>query len=124
MAEATYRTGIGDETSLKSASGSESKTGKPVDLNRIRKAIQLIECMELRRDYHNLVVGAEIAIQYQNERLAVFCLNSLVTTTIAINQTISTEVAVCVLDAVLDDVEEHAVALRGSLGFTKTKDAK
>lgn len=89
-----------------------------------RSAIQLIEHSGIRAAIERFADGAEACLAADEIPLALDAVRTIVTTVVALDQTIGPEVTLGILDGLGDDSEQTAVALRRGLGFTKNDDSK
>ena len=99
-------------------------TEKEPELVATRRALRAIRNPEIRDDLCHFISGAETCLRAQEIHLALDAVRSVVCAVVALNRTISSEVAVRILDGLLEDSEKGAVALRRGLGFTKNKNEK
>jgi hypothetical protein len=70
------------------------------------------------------VAGVEVCIQHQEIHLAFDAVRTVVTTVIALDRTITPDVTVAILDGLVEDAQNQAIALQRGLGFTKNFDSK
>ena len=68
--------------------------------------------------------GREICLEYEEVYVALDCVRTIVTTTVALERTLSPEVATGILSGLVKDSQTSALALRRGLGFTKNFDEK
>jgi hypothetical protein len=98
----------------------KQEVGVPTRLDETRAAIERIEDADLRRDFLVLVDGAETGIRYGRREIAVGSASRIANTAIALNRTLTAEIAIGVLDGLWADTEAQAIAyIRPSLGFRK-----
>jgi hypothetical protein len=95
-----------------------------IRLDATRKSVASIADECLRRDIMHFVHGCEACLTNGEVHLALDCAQTVVTTAVALNRTISPEVTVAILEGLVKDSEGSATALRRGLGFKKTRDAK
>ena len=62
--------------------------------------------------------------RYEEVYVALDCVRTIVTTTVALERTLSPEVATGILSSLVKDSQTSALALRRGLGFTKNFDEK
>lgn len=104
---------------------SPSKSGQTkVSLAATRTALDRIREPAIREDLLRFVTGAEFCLQYRENYLALDAVKTLVTTIVALDRTITPEVTAAILDGLVDDSANGAVALQRGLGFTKNEGMK
>jgi hypothetical protein len=97
---------------------------KDAKLEATRNAIDAIKNGSIRDDLLRFVTGAEVCLHHEETYLAFDCVRTIVTTVVALDRTLSSEVAAGVLDGLVKDSQAKAVVLRRALGFNKEFDAK
>lgn len=95
-----------------------------VDLPATRRAVGRIRDAAIREDVMRFVSGAEVCLEHREVYLAFDAVKTIVTTVVALDRTISPEVATGVLDGLVEDSAGQAIALRRGLGFTKNENQK
>lgn len=90
-------------------------------LQASRDAIGKVRDASVRDDLLRFIGGAEICLANGEVVVALDCVRTVVTTVVALSRTLTPEVAVQVLDGLLEDSEERAVMLRRGLGFSKSE---
>ena len=88
-------------------------------LSATRSAIGQIEHAGIRADLERFVIGAEACLEYEEVPLALDAVRTIVSTVVALDRTIGADVTLGILDGLVADSEQTALALRRGLGFTK-----
>lgn len=97
---------------------------KDSKLQATREALADVKDPSIREDLLRFVKGAEICLEYEEVYVALDCVRTIVTTTVALERTLSPEVATGILSGLVKDSQTSALALRRGLGFTKNFDEK
>lgn len=103
----------------------KSKLGyEKARLPATRSAVNRIREPAIREDIERFVSGAEFCLEHNENHLALDAVRTVVTTVVALDRTISPEVAAAILDGLTEDAANGAVALQRGLGFTKNQNMK
>ena len=93
-------------------------------LSATRTALRGVKSRQIRKDLRRFVAGAERCLEHQEVHVALDAVRSLVTTVIALDRTLTPNVTLAILDGLVEDSTNEAIALQRGLGFTKNFDSK
>ena len=93
-------------------------------LSLTRNAVMAIENPALREDFLHFLEGAEYCYAVGEVQMAVECMRNMLAATVVLNRSVGPDVALGVIDGVLEDTRSTARAMRGAFGFDKNYDEK
>ena len=93
-------------------------------LERTRAAVAKVDHEGIRADLMRFVDGTENCLRAGEIYFAFEAVKMIVTTVVALDRTIGSDITFAILDALSGDSESSATALRRGLGYTSTPNAK